>query len=102
MSDANSEQKNQQPTNPIERRSEVKDSHDKHITQDFNNFPDLPAAEKQIKPETPTEKKTAAIDVKDGEKQLEADAESRETEKTNEQGKSDQTEQDSDGSANAF
>jgi hypothetical protein len=40
----------------------------KHVNQDFNGFPNAPATEDIINPETATEKKTAAMNVKDGEK----------------------------------
>lgn len=41
--------KKQQPTNPIDSKEEVKETKDKHITQDFPGYPHPPATEKTIK-----------------------------------------------------
>jgi len=79
---------------PINKSSEVKDSNDKHIGQDFNGYPDAPANPEVINPKTPTEKKTAQVDHKDGEKKLDADKNPDGSPKTDEQ--------DSDGSGGAF
>ena len=80
-------------TDPINQQSEVKESNDPKIAQDYNRNPDTVEDQEQVNPTTPAEKKTAQVDKKDGEKQLDADKKSRDTE---------EDEQDSDGSANAF
>jgi hypothetical protein len=54
--------------NPIQKANQVKTSSDKHIDQDFTGYPDSPAKENIINPKTKQDKKTAAIDVQDGEK----------------------------------
>jgi len=46
----------------------VAKSQDGKTDQDFPGFPHAPANEKLIKPKTEDQKKTAALDVKDGEK----------------------------------
>ena len=61
---------------------------DKRMDQDFTGFPDYPAKEEIIRPETPEQEKVADIHEKDGEKRNYPDNESHEEE--------------SDGSANAF
>lgn len=63
---------------------------DKRIDQDFEGYPHAPAKEELINPKTKEQKKTAALNIKDGEKM-------------DQKNKKKQTsEQDSDGSANAF
>lgn len=74
----------------IQHKSEVANHPDPKIDEDFKGYPNNPAKEKVIKPETATEKKTAAVDVKDGEKMK------------NTSGKKEIDEQDSDGSGGAF
>jgi len=74
----------------IQHKSEVADHADAKIDEDFNGYPNNPASEKVIRPETSTEKKTAAVNVKDGEKMKETSA------------KKQTDEQDSDGSGGAF
>jgi hypothetical protein len=61
---------------------------DKRMDQDFPGFPDHPAKEKIIRPETPEQKKVADIHEKDGEKRNYPE--------------NDRDEEESDGSANAF
>ncbi len=46
----------------------IQDNPDKHIDQDFEGYPHAPASEKIINPKTSNEKKTAALNSKDGEK----------------------------------
>jgi hypothetical protein len=77
--------------NPIKNASDVKTSKDKHIDQDFSGFPDSPAKENVINPKTKQEKKTAAVNVQDGEK----------TDKYKE-AQDEVDEQQSDGSGGAF
>ena len=54
--------------NPIQNADQVKTSSDKHIDQDFTGYPDSPAKENIINPKTKQDKKTAAINIQDGEK----------------------------------
>lgn len=61
---------------------------DKRMDQDFPGFPDYPAKEEIIRPETPEQEKVAGLHEKDGEKRNYPDNEGHEEE--------------SDGSANAF
>jgi hypothetical protein len=77
---------------PMKKRTDVRDSHDKKTNQDFEGFPGGQAQENIINPKTTTDKKTAALNVKDGEKKLD----SKRTKQT------DISEQDSDGSGGAF
>ena len=44
---------------PIKKESEIQENPDEHIDQDFPGFPHLPATQKNIKPETTIEKKSA-------------------------------------------
>ena len=74
----------QQKSNPIKNKEEVKSNPDPKIDQDFPGYPAGNATKEVITPKTSDEKKTAAVDVTDGEKDLDKD------------------EQESDGSANAF
>ena len=76
--------KNDKKTNPIRTHQDVEKNPDKHIDQDFSGYPHAPASRELINPKTKQEKKSAAINIKDGEK-----INRRE-------------EQDSDGSASAF
>ncbi len=55
-------------TKPITTEEEVAKHADNKIDQDFKNFPHAQANPKIIKPETEEEKKTAATNIKDGEK----------------------------------
>ena len=55
---------------PINKSSEVKTSTDEHIDQDFEGFPHGQASADVINPKSTTEKKTAATQVKDGEKKI--------------------------------
>lgn len=73
-----SKQRGQKKTNPIDKKEEVASNPDPKIDQDFPGFPHGNSKKEVIKPETKTEKKTAAVD------------------------KQDTDEQNSDGSANAF
>jgi hypothetical protein len=61
----------------------VAKSQDPKTDQDFPGFPHAPSQENLIKPKTEDQKKTAALDVKDGEKK-------------------NKDEQNSDGSGGAF
>lgn len=71
-------------------KGEVANNPDPKIDEDFNGYPNPPSKEKLIKPKTNQEKKTAALDVKDGEKMADTS------------GKKGRDEQDSDGSGGAF
>jgi len=77
-------------TGPI-KKEDVQKNPDKHIDQDFPGYPNNPSKEAVIKPSTSTQKKTAAVKTKDGEKK---------TKKTAPQEKG--SEQDSEGSGGAF
>ena len=68
----------------------------KHTNQDFTGYPHAPAKKEIIKPETPEQKKTAALEVKDGEKILDP----KEKKKNKPSNKI--NEEESDGSASAF
>ncbi|MCG2617572.1 hypothetical protein LZZ85_24950 [Terrimonas sp. NA20] len=76
--------------NAMDNKNDVAKHPDNKIDQDFEGYPHGSAKEKVIKPETATEKKTAAVNVKDGEKM------------ENTTGKKKRDEQDSDGSGGAF
>jgi len=69
---------------PMQSKRDVEQNPDEHIDQDFSGFPHAPASRELINPKTKNEKKSAAINTKDGEKINKKD------------------EQDSEGSANAF
>ncbi len=73
-----------QKTDPIRKRRDVEKNPDKHIDQDFSGYPHAPGSEELINPKTKEEKKSAQLNIKDGEKINKHD------------------DQDSDGSANAF
>jgi len=60
--------KRQEKTNPIKNKEDVQRNPDHRIDQDFPGFPHAPAKEEIINPKTKSEKKTAAIDERDGEK----------------------------------
>ena len=64
---------NNKPTNPINSKKEVEQNPDPGIDKDHPGFPHAPSSEKQISPETRTEKEIAAVDITDGEKKLEKD-----------------------------
>lgn len=73
---------------PINKKEEIKQNPDNKIDQDFKGYPSGPATDETITPKTDSDKKTADLENKDGEKRIY---------------KKDETdEQDSDGSANAF
>ena len=74
--------------NPIRKKEEIKQNPDNKIDEDFKGYPDGPAKNETIKPETNEERKIADLDNKDGEKRIYK--------------KNEIDEQDSDGSANAF
>lgn len=74
----------------MDEKSDVAKHPDNKIDQDFEGYPHGQAKDKVISPKTTTEKKTAAVDVKDGEKM------------ENTGGKKGRDEQDSDGSGGAF
>ena len=60
--------KNDKKTNPIRTNQDVEKNPDKHIDQDFSGYPHAPASRELINPKTKQEKKSAAINIKDGEK----------------------------------
>lgn len=78
---------------PIRNKAEIATNPDNKIDQDFEGYPHGPAKDETIKPKTGTQKETADLDNKDGEKR-----EYRPSKKT----KAVIDEQESDGSANAF
>jgi hypothetical protein len=84
---ANNNRDNQQDDQPI-KKMDIPKNPDNKIDQDFPNYPQYPAKEEVINPQTEQQKEAADLDNKDGEK--------REYKK----GKVD--EGASDGSANAF
>src|SRR5262245_44314997 len=71
-------------TQPIRSKQEIEKNPDNHIDQDFSGYPHAPASKELINPKTKEEKKSAAVNIKDGEKLNRKE------------------ELDSDGSANAF
>lgn len=72
-----------QQTDPIDSKEEVKQTNDERIDQDFPGYPNSPSREKMIKPETKEDKANARLIKK-------------------ENYRDEETEQASDGSANAF
>ena len=60
-------QKKREKTNPL-KKEDIQPNPDNRIDQDFSGFPHAPAKEEIIHPKTETEKKTAAVQQKDGEK----------------------------------
>ena len=80
------------PTDPIENKEDVRKNEDPHIDQDFPGFPDARSSEEIVNPKTGTEKKTADLDHRDGEKKLDADKDKQDVAEKRR----------SDGSANAF
>ena len=79
-----------QPTKPMQNKEEIAQHPDNKIDQDFKGYPHGTASDETIKPETATQKETADLDNKDGEK------------RTPQRRKEVTDEQQSDGSANAF
>ena len=55
-------------TDPMMDKEDVKNSTDNKIDQDFKGFPDGHASEDLINPKSKEDKKTAAVNIKDGEK----------------------------------
>ena len=76
-------------TDPMTEKEDVRNSTDNKIDQDFKGFPDGQAKESLINPKTADEKKTAAVNITDGEK-------------INKKKDKDSDESDSDGSGGAF
>ena len=60
-------QQKRKNTNPL-KKEDIQRNPDNHIDQDYPGFPHAPAKEEIIHPKTKTEKKTAAVHHKDGEK----------------------------------
>lgn len=79
-------------SNPITTGSEIASNPDKKIDEDFPGYPNNPSSKEAIQPKTATEKKTAAVNTKDGEKRNTTPAKK----------KKDIDEQKSDGSGGAF
>jgi hypothetical protein len=50
------------------KKEDIQQNPDSRIDQDFPGFPHAPAKEETIHPKTDTQKKTAALHQKDGEK----------------------------------
>lgn len=80
-------------TSPIKTKEEIKKNPDNKIDEDFEGYPNGPAKDETIDPKTKTQKETADLDHKDGEKKFK-------TKKNKNNAVTD--EQESDGSANAF
>jgi hypothetical protein len=76
---------------PISRKEEIAKQSDRKIREDFNGYPIGPARDETINPQTEDQKRTAALDDKDGEKRI-----------IHPDKRKGLDEQDSDGSANAF
>lgn len=68
-----STKKNDAGTDPIDDKNEVRKNPDPKIDQDFPGFPDAPSTRENVKPQTPSEKKSAGTGERDGEKDLDAD-----------------------------
>lgn len=81
--------------NELANKESIQANPDKHIDQDFAGFPHAPANEEVINPKTKQQKKTAAVDTKDGEKVLNPPSKKK-------RGGEAAGEEDSDGSAGAF
>lgn len=77
---------------PMRNQQQVANSKDQKIDEDFPGYPGGHAKKEIIQPKTATEKKTAALDTKDGEKMNSTPAKR----------KSGIDEQQSDGSGGAF
>ena len=60
-------QQKREKTNPL-KKEDVQPNSDNRIDQDFPGFPHAPANEENKKKKTITEKKTAGVHQKDGEK----------------------------------
>lgn len=60
-------QQKREKTAPL-KKEDIQRNPDDHIDQDYPGFPHAPAKEEIIHPKTGTEKKTAALHQKDGEK----------------------------------
>lgn len=80
---------NMKANNPVNAEA-IQNHPDKRIDQDFQGYPHAPAKEELISPKTKEQKKTAAVDVKDGEKMDQKNK------------KKQAGEEKSNGSANAF
>lgn len=88
------EQKAARKNTPITQKKDIQSS-DNRIDQDFPGYPHAPSKEELIKPITKEQKKTASVNVKDGEKIIPAPNKKK--------GSSiKKGEEESDGSANAF
>jgi len=62
------QRKDVKKNDPILSDRDVEKNPDKHIDQDFTGYPHAPATEELINPKTKAEKKSAALNIKDGEK----------------------------------
>lgn len=62
------DQSNHTKPAPIKSKEEVAHNPDKKIDDDFPGFPDAPSEEKTIDPASATDRTTADINYKDGEK----------------------------------
>ena len=84
--------KKEKNSSPIRKSSDISKNPDKRIDQDFKGHPHGVAKKEIINPKNSTQRKTAAVDKKDGEKMLSGPASK----------KKQVDEQNSDGSAGAF
>lgn len=89
------EQKAAKKNTAITGKQDIQNNSDKHIDQDFTGYPHAPAKEEMIKPQTKEQKKTASLNIKDGEKIIAPANKKKGSVKKKE-------EEPGDGSANAF
>lgn len=56
-------------TSPLQSKKDVQQNSDARIDQDFPGYPNGISSDDMIKPVTAAQKKTASINIKDGEKE---------------------------------
>ncbi len=66
-------QSRKEKTNPMTSAADVQSSNDNKIDQDMRGYGAEHAKEEVVNPKTATQKKTAAVDTKDGEKVITED-----------------------------
>jgi len=89
------EQKAAKKNTPITEKQDIQNTTDQRIDQDFPGYPHAPSKEELIKPTTKEQKKTASLNVKDGEKIIPAPNKKKGS-------ATKKGEEEADGSANAF
>lgn len=62
-----------QRTTPLQSKKDIQQNSDARIDQDFPGYPNGSSSDEMIKPKSATQKKTAGIQVKDGEKVIKED-----------------------------